>query len=124
MELDHILFQYRGVRELFDEPDVPGVDVIGRSFDRNGELAAGIAKAGPAYLRITKEDHAGRAPIVDSVGEHIDVHEQAVSLSGQQLTPLAVNVSQAKCGLTRIDAGPEQIELEFEVDGWGVFPGW
>src|SRR5262249_33754667 len=57
------------------------------------------------------------------VREYIDVHEQAVRLSCEQLTPLAVGVPQPDGRLAGIRADAEHVELEFEVDGWGGITG-
>ena len=53
----------------------------------------------PADLRVAEEHHARRTPVVDRVGEHVGVHEQAPGLSGTELAELAPGVAQAEGGV-------------------------
>jgi len=107
------------VLEPLDQAQVARVDVIAGALDGDGEVAAlGLVRR-PAHLHVAIEHHARRAPVVDRVREHVDVHEEAVGLAGQELAPLAIEVSQAHGRLARIPAGAEQVDV---VEPVGIVP--
>src|SRR5262249_39469855 len=103
------------VRELLDQADVPRVDIVAGFLDGERKLIGLGSVRRPAYLRGPDEHHAGRPPVVDDVRKHVDVHEAGVRLSAEQLTPLAVGVTQTNRGLTGVGADTEHVELELEV---------
>src|SRR5262245_41009924 len=65
-----------------------------------------------AQLDVTEERHACWSPVLERVGEHIDVHERAPVLAGADLAQLAVGMTQAKGGLALIHAHTEELPLE------------
>ena len=80
-------------------------------------MVTGVTKGfekNPAQLHVAEEHHAGRAPILDRVGEDVAVHEQAVGLACEHRAPLAIKVAEADGGLAGIDADAEEVELELE----------
>src|SRR5215831_14867212 len=111
------------ILESLNEPDIAAIDVVARFLDGESERIVRSPVRRPAHLDVAEEHHARRSPVVDHVREYIDVHEQAVRLSCEQLTPLAVGVPQPDGRLAGIRADAEHVELEFEVDGWGGITG-
>ena len=66
----------------------------------------------PAHLDVAEEHHAGRAPVLERVREHVGVHERAPGLARAELAEFAVGVAQPERRLARVDARAEQLELE------------
>src|SRR3954454_15179555 len=90
--------------------DLAGVDRgVGR-LQRKGDLHAVFVVRRNAQLRIAYEHHAARSPVVDRVGEGVDVHEQRVVLSCAEPTELAPRIEYARVSVAA--AAVEQIEIE------------
>ncbi len=115
---DAILGRQVGQREAAH--DVLKFDAIGvvalvgagaRALDRDGHARVALDRH-PAELDVAEEHHARRAPVLERVGEHVDVHERAPRLPGAEVAQLAVGVAQAERGLPGVDAGAEELELE------------
>src|SRR5277367_5623049 len=116
-EIGHLLLILeRGVLILVDQTNVTGIDVIARTLNRDGKAGGFCFVRRPANLRVTQKHHAVRAPVIDGVGQHIDVHEYAVGLSREYLLPFTIHMTQAKGGLSLVDAGAKQVKLELKCN--------
>src|SRR5262245_13697242 len=82
-----------------------------RPFDRDCHRVLSFERH-PAKLHIAEENHSVWTPVLDRVGKHIDIHERTPILSRSEMAELTIGVSQPECGLSRIDAGAVQLELE------------
>jgi hypothetical protein len=98
-----------------NQAQIPRVDIVARTLDRDREMAGVRFVRRPADLDVPVEHHARRAPVVDRVRKHVAVHEQAVGLAGKECAPFTVRVTQPECRLARVDARAEQVKLELEV---------
>src|SRR5262249_54524549 len=95
---------------------VAGVDIVAGLLDRNGEPILVLLVGSPAQLRIAQEYHAVRSPVVDDVGEDVEVHEQTCRLPGEYLIPFAVRIAQTDGRLPGIDTHAEHVELKAKLD--------
>ena len=89
--------------------------LLGSSRPIANELCS-VSPRRPADLHVAPEHHAVRSPVVDRVGEHVDVHEDAVGLADQQRAPFTVRVTQSERRLARVRSDAEQVERELELD--------
>ena len=81
-------------------------------FNGDGYLHAFIIIRCPTELRVTQEDHATWTPIVDGVGKHVRVHEQAPCLTGTKLSQFTPDMAKPEGGLTGIRTHTKQVEFK------------
>src|SRR4029079_7046905 len=84
-----------------------------RALGRHRPVAAGVL-LGPAELRLTHEDLAGRAAEVERLDVCLLVKEVGPGLAGEQLAERAVRMAQAKAmRVRRLGAvGAEEVALD------------
>ena len=58
----------------------------------------------------------GGTPVLERVGEDVDVHEGTPRLAGAELPELSVGVAQPERRLSGVDARAEQLELERRLE--------
>src|SRR5258708_5591764 len=61
----------------------------------------------PPKLDVAEKHHPTRPPILQRVGEHIDVHEGTPTLASTDLSDLSPCMAQTNCGLPSVYASSE-----------------
>src|SRR5262249_10184373 len=99
--------------------EIAEVGAGARSLDRDRQSRIAL-NGHVANLNIAEEDDAGRSPVLERVGEDVDVHERTVELTGTELPDLEVGADEAERRPATVHTGAEQVPIEDAFDLAGI----
>lgn len=110
---------HRKTRTHASECDTVGiVALVGAgagAFERDSQARVTL-NGHIAYLHVAEKRHPVGSPVLDGIGEHVDVHERAPVLACAEFAQLAIGVAQANGRLAGIDTCAEHFELKMGLE--------